>query len=800
VVVREQEGVSITTRDDAPLPVLRIEGPAVPTDELPDLADSWAWAHVQSRVPAAGVAAAVAASTGEVIARMVCPRRLVPGAAWRACLVPAFDAGVARGLGQEPADSTELQPAWSLDGIGASIELPVYCQWRFTTGPSGDFEALCRRLQPDGGSAELGLHAMEVGDPGLLAPAAGSVLVDMEGALETLGAQPRPWDSDSFQSEIVDLLDEAVARAEVTPVPPGKSYDPLASDPVVGPPLYGAGPAGVTAVPDKGWVRLLNDDPSRRGAAGLGAAVVRANQEVLVAAAWDQAGEVRATVSALNHARLALEVGRSWTRRAVTLDDADLLQATGRLHAFLPSGDRTVRARLAGSAVPGGLVSSAYARQTRPSTPLARDWRTRTNEPAARLSAEHLERTLLATRRGASTTSLDFALVGLPKGAQVTDPTLDTPPEQPKIEDADPALLDEIRRRAGLPQVPPVTSEPHEAARRSVAPLVVQTQDVSGLAGDVRAVLDPAAAVRASIVLRIPALENELEPGALPTTVALGPIFSDPLSLDLVALRSSWLLPGAETIARNRVRLVSENPTFVGAFLIGANGGLGQELLWRGYPVDLRATFFHRFWSYVDPGRNDIDELMAWGGPKRLGNSIRENMQATTAISTVIVVRGDLVRRYPTASYYLQAAARKGKQVVPVDGDVQAPIFYGALDRDTVFFGFDEDPDTVRGDGTARSPGYYLAIEEQAGAPRFGLDEAEPGDYGNFPATWDDLSWGHLVSSEDELEQLTHAPAELARLEQVPDDSATWGKNSANQARACWQRPFRMLIHAEELI
>ena len=54
VVVREQAGVSLDTPAGS-LPLLRIDTPAVVADELPDLADSWAWAHVHrwsgSRAP-----------------------------------------------------------------------------------------------------------------------------------------------------------------------------------------------------------------------------------------------------------------------------------------------------------------------------------------------------------------------------------------------------------------------------------------------------------------------------------------------------------------------------------------------------------------------------------------------------------------------------------------------------------------------------------------------------------------------------------------------------------------------------
>ena len=48
VVVRQQDGVQLTSVPDAPLPLLRIAAPAKPFVELPDLKDSWAWAHGQA--------------------------------------------------------------------------------------------------------------------------------------------------------------------------------------------------------------------------------------------------------------------------------------------------------------------------------------------------------------------------------------------------------------------------------------------------------------------------------------------------------------------------------------------------------------------------------------------------------------------------------------------------------------------------------------------------------------------------------------------------------------------------------
>ena len=48
VVVRQQDGVQLTSAVDSPLPTLKIAAPAKPFLELPDLKDCWAWAHGQA--------------------------------------------------------------------------------------------------------------------------------------------------------------------------------------------------------------------------------------------------------------------------------------------------------------------------------------------------------------------------------------------------------------------------------------------------------------------------------------------------------------------------------------------------------------------------------------------------------------------------------------------------------------------------------------------------------------------------------------------------------------------------------
>ena len=47
VTVRKQKGVSLTTDRSKPLPVLEIDASVPPQAELPNLSESWAWAHAQ---------------------------------------------------------------------------------------------------------------------------------------------------------------------------------------------------------------------------------------------------------------------------------------------------------------------------------------------------------------------------------------------------------------------------------------------------------------------------------------------------------------------------------------------------------------------------------------------------------------------------------------------------------------------------------------------------------------------------------------------------------------------------------
>jgi hypothetical protein len=805
LVVVPEEDATLRPGSGGSLPVLSI---TEPSGQLPDLTDSWAWAHVQSTAPADQFAGAVEAGDPSVFARLLCPRRLGPATGYLACLVPAFEEGRLRGLGLPVPDGATVEPAWTTASLREPIDLPVYDWWRFSTGPGGDFESLCRRLQPDAGGSQLGLHALDVTAPGIVPAADHPVVVDMRGLLHTAEATPRPWregDRRLFQDALRPLLDAGIQRAAV---------DPLVTDPVVAPPTYGAWPAGSTALPQHGWQPELNLDPAIRAAAGLGARIVQAHQEELVAAAWLQAGELRATVDLVNRGRLAVEVTRSLAVRAAALPEADVLRLTGRLHPLLPGGTSSITAQVASSAVPNGLLSQAMLRVTRPGTPVARDYAERTGRTTARLGAEHVSTMLAATAPGAGGQlgrALTFAVHGLPSGAQVMDPTLEADavldlarvPDDAAFTQAQRSLARRYRRDRHLTRPASFLVSGDVGAAVNVPPVrpVMQTSDVSDLAASVRSRLSGGslvAAARASVVARVAALGPLIPAWSLPTSVPIGPVFPDPLCPDLVALGAQWLVPGVERLGSNRIRLVEVDATVVGAVLVGANLEMARELLWRGYPVDVRATFFRRFWEYVDQERDDIADIAtAWAR----SSSVADNVAIGASPLTAFVVRSDLVRRYPAAHWFLQQAAPDADgQLGPVDGTVLEIAFFANLDARTAVLGFDIAPETARGDDGGH--GYFVGVEEQPAGPRFGLDLAKPADFTGTPRSWDAASWGHLVSSQAELDALTHARSDKVRLSGVTlgTPGVTWGRNSAHQARATWQRPFRMLIHASRLI
>ncbi len=772
--------------------------------ELPDLTEAWAWAHVQVYADYTDLAALLADTPELATARLLCPRYLEPDTGYLACLVPSFEAGRLAGLGLDPpADSVAL--AWTADS--SDLRLPVLHSWSFRTAPDpADFEDLVRRLEPRPLGPEVGVHDLDLSDPGTERLPKEPVTVGYEGALGSPEMDAPPWrdpEREAFRSAMGALLAEA---APGEPRAEGEPYVAARHDPVVSPPRYGALPAGIDRIPEPReprspeaprWLSEANLDPKYRSAAGLGAEVVRRNQEALMADAWDQALGAGDVNGLLNRTRLALCVGQRSHARLEELPDGTLLQVTAGAHARLPGGvsGRTVRGRRPETTLPAGLVSAAFRRTTRAGGVLAKAVTSPTQDQAGATSR--------ITDGFASDPDgmLVYATLHVPFGADSSPVQVDVDFPAAGLGGLQPGSLHPVASREVGSVFGPLE---HDVSGLGTAVISTGDLGLGTLAGIVRERLEPTAMLEARVrALVEPAASLGDEP--VPASMGVSPELRQPLYRKLVSIDPELLMPGIGSLPPDSVGLAVINQPSVEAFLLGANHEFSRELAWREYPADLAGTWLRTFWDSVGAAE-DIPPVDAWTtGP--LGT------HAATATDPgqvlVLVIKGDLLRRYPnTLVTAVPARWRGGERVEDTRAEALDPIFSGTLGPDASFIGFEfEEAVDVEDDvpGTTENrdaPGWYFAFEEPPTEPAFGLD-TEASDETTALEFWKDLTRGDVRGSPSG----THVSLESLGATTLPYDEQgendweeTWAESAAGMARITLQRPVRMLVHADQML
>jgi hypothetical protein len=834
VVVRKQAGVTLRVDRTLPVAVLEITAPARPEHELPDLSESWAWAHVQvtgSRPDSASLKSALTGDPALTLSRLLCPRRLDPLTEYLACVVPAFELGVNAALGLPiPRDAEkELNPAWTLGpGAPADVRLPVYFHWEFRTGTGGDFEALVGLLEARSARdmPDVGKRRIDISRPGfrITPPLPAGTTLDLEGALRVLNVPSGEWPEPArtnVQSALKKLLDA-----------PWQATKEENIDPLLGPPIYGSWQAArhtvnVTAIPPAAltWLDDLNLDPRHRAVAALGTRVVQTQQEELMSAAWEQLGEIER----INQMRRQAQLGRSvnavyHTRHFSTVSDEVLLKflapAQSRVViAATTAAPRVLLSRkIAQSAVPLRAVSAPMRRLTSPRNAVGARFRPARAAPISIMFTLSSAAVLQLQKREAGLVTVDEVSDGMggapavrelgqsvrferlstalrtapalgnftivAEGAVPKRSVLDFAPAPSDNRDADmfrrvaTAHQDHLRR-----MFPPAAA----------APAALTNLFESGIKARLLTSIDPEKTITARITASLVVAAGS-EPRADPLEPILdAPEFPQPMYEALRDLSQDFLLPGLEHVPANTVALLESNPAFVESFLVGLNAEMSSELLWRKYPTDQRGTCFRQFWdTSAGTADRDIEPISTWG-ERRLGRN-----SPGTSGKLVLLIRGELLRRYPNTVIYAVAAVRKGErmELSRQTADERHPLFRGTLQPDVTFLGFDLE----RADAVA-DPGWFFVIQQQPAEPRFGLDVA---DFVTPPqppplTTWNDLSWRHLVNSEAELKALSHASVRTV----LPDiDKAKWGlaSNAAHHAYITLQRPLRIAIHASQMI
>lgn len=725
LVVVERDGAALSAAAGRPLPVLDVA-----TSELPDLLEAYAWAHAQvvQADAAEPVAQILAGAPDRTLSRLVCPRRLQPHTAYLACLVPAFDAGRRAGLGLEVTEESKLAPAWDL--TQARVELPVYVQWSFATGEGGDFETLADLLHGVRLGDTIGRRALDASGQPFGLPSPGTL--EFQGPLLAVDAPDPPVPASGFQSQLRTLLN----RPDV-----------------VTPPVYANRQAATPAVPaDTGsprWLRELNLDPAARASAALGAQVVQEQQEQLMAAAWEQLGAADQVRRLERRLDFGLEVLGSVKRRHLdTMDTGYLLQFLGPAHARVRTSPQTLSASLAAKGMPASLCSAAFRRTLRPAGTIAR-----------RRSPGRPSLQLLATR-----VRVPPMLVGPVLGT----PALVSPSHvQAQISAPRPIISPGLARF--LSALTPVLQYTQRFAQQPIQAAPVPFALDATYKASLLATVDPVQTLPKRFYARVTAAGAPVTPVAGKSVVAY-PTFRAPMYTALRDRRPELLLPGVGEIEANTVTVLRSNPRFIEAFMAGLNHELSSELLWREFPGELRQTYFQTFWE----GPPQIPPLHQWNAAAALGGSF------SAGEALVLVIRGELLRRYPDALIF---AAPAVDATTPGQPEV-LPIFRARMDPDITFLGFPLTEEQARG--------HFFVIQEQPSAPRFGLDDTRTKPV----ATWNDLAW-------TDMRTLPGARVKLADLilpaAQRPPGT-TWAFNAAHMAAILRQRPVQVAFGADKLL
>jgi len=338
------------------------------------------------------------------------------------------------------------------------------------------------------------------------------------------------------------------------------------------------------------------------------------------------------------------------------------------------------------------------------------------------------------------------------------------------------------------------------------------------------------------------------------------PIIDLPMYEPLKNLSSELFLPNVNLIEQNSITLLKTNQPFIEAYMVGLNHEFARELLWREYPTDQRGSTFRQFWdvrSFFDPTNldnealkeklRDIPPLHRWANDEALGDHDHREAEGENEDELVLVIRGELLKRYPTAVIYAHRACWQRKDdgteadlqkhpcersgeidntrerrlvaLTPAEEDkpptskVRTPLYEAKIDPDIYFFGFDLTEDEAKG-GTGENPtddpGWFFVIKERPGEPRFGLDtEQQP-----VLQVWNDLSWPQVQpQAPGSFIEIATAPASFPlqapgtaddekSVQHLDDKKVVWSHDmsSAELAYILFQAPVLVGVHASEML
>ncbi len=304
--------------------------------------------------------------------------------------------------------------------------------------------------------------------------------------------------------------------------------------------------------------------------------------------------------------------------------------------------------------------------------------------------------------------------------------------------------------------------------------------------------------------------------------IRVTPRIDDPLCVPLKQISLETILPGVGKLENNIVFLMEENRRFIESFICPANQELGLELLFNEFYTDQRGTIFRYFWEsttfeavldtitekidYILP--SDIDDIHTW--KEKIGSNKTKNMSGgplnpPRTANLVLVLKGDVIRRYPDIIFYcLKCKKLLDKSTVndfTESGEILEiidPIFQTQLGADILCVGFPIALTDLRNSDDE----YYFVLQQPLDLPVFGADAVDPESSDGGCDTLEssqlkyELSWSHLIksgclASNNYIDNFCPA---CFSFNQTSDPT------SASIAAVTYQLPMRVVYHASSLI
>lgn len=867
VVLEKHEFQRLPIQKEAVLPSIGINDGFKPP--FPPAGQLWAWAHVHVNRLSGDIKDLL--PTNNSSSRILCPRKLKPHTQYFAFLLPTFERGRRAGLmytQNEVYEASIQAPAWG-DG---QKEFPFYYEWTFSTGENEDFESLAqkikaRELDPNVGkrwidlqnggyglryvdnAEEEGVYEKPIIKDGKVQKEAiavdtirrGAIL--MEGALQVWGSElPALIDieqkDETYLEKLEALLnlDEDLKSANDPPEnhPSYTDYD----DPIVLPPIYGRWHAQKNRVDkdqeDPDWCNQLNLDPRYRVVAGLGAEVVRRNQEAYMDKAWKQFDQLFELNDYLRKMQFSLAVSQSIVdKHFKKMSGLRNLSISGGIQ-HIAQGEHTesLGTTIYNKAIPKAFFSPAMEKITNGN----RGWVKKSN-------ALQKSQNRSLTSRSFKREMGSFGLYNEIPEISVSEDFLDmsklilecclyrylsrTPNDRIKNEQ-----LKAMQQTSGKPgiaafQYEKIDGSVDEVALNKLASILadsgirifeqqtfleklyeqffgyfsIRPQErkarlkVEDLSIHLTKQIAPKAALRKKVSARLGSadlLADNFD------TIMAAPEFPDAVSTKLNEIGFENMVSNLDLIPPNTYGLMFTNPAFVEAFMVGMNHEMSRELLWREFPTDQRGTYFRKFWDDRDSevDQEDIKPIHMWKNNLLGKNSLRA---AREGGQVVIVLRADLLMRFPNVVVYLQNAVIDETQNRVLGSNVVWPSFFYEVDPDIYFIGF-----SISRDDATTGEGYFFVMKERPGEMQFGLDiVANPR---SAPTQWDSLNWEtDLPGVKDyiDLNKKDHTPPLTVR-EGIPwgngEPAKGYPGNAANMAWILQQKPTSVAVHISKLI